>query len=59
MSAYGKSVNDLKNGDSMAIQLEKQYKAIDKLGKEMETRAIEGKFITKWVLDESQKYGLT
>ena len=58
MSAYGKSVNDLKNGDSMAIQLEKQYKAIDKLGKEMETRAIEGKFTAKWVLDESQNMDL-
>lgn len=58
MKGYGKSVNDLKNGDSLAIELEKQYKAISDLGKTMETKAIEGKFTADFVLEAAKDQDL-
>lgn len=58
MKGYGKSVNDLKNGDSLAIELEKQYKAISNLGKTMETKAIEGKFTADFVLEAAKDQDL-
>ena len=54
LSAYGKTATDLRNGDSLAIELQKQFEAISDLGVELEERSIQGTFTAEWVLEESK-----